>query len=189
MFSIFVFSAILLVTECGKITLSLNQGVCLCVNEPNVVAVKDPANLASTIGTLANGACFTSSGGIYHSNGDTYYELKDDSNGQIAWVDSFYLSISPADQCASAHATKQAHHIPNGQALDCVTFGVTYTHGQDFTVHGLQCTCDDGAAICSFTGHNCFVDGLVYQHGSAFSISGRGSCTCSQGSVQCNVGK
>ena len=41
MFNILVFSSVLLAAECAKITLSLNQGVCLCVNEPNVVAVKD----------------------------------------------------------------------------------------------------------------------------------------------------
>lgn len=41
------------------------------------------SNPASTIGALANGACFTSNGGIYHGNGDTYYELKDDRNGQV----------------------------------------------------------------------------------------------------------
>ncbi|KAL4226030.1 hypothetical protein ACF0H5_014017 [Mactra antiquata] len=175
--------------SCGNITISLNQGVCLCVNEPNTKAVSDPANPSTTISQLRNGDCFTSNGGLYHSGDVTWYELKDDRNGLTAWVDSFYLEIVSTTKCSSAHASGQSHHTPDGSPLHCEAYGHAYTHGQVFTLHGMSCICDDGALLCSFTGTNCYENGIVYSHGSSFDITGRGTCSCNQGNVQCLVGK
>lgn len=61
----FILNALVLfmsLVKCEKITLSLNQGVCLCVNEPNVVAVSDRKYFLSVIGSKP----FQSSSNIVH---------------------------------------------------------------------------------------------------------------------------
>ncbi|WAR25195.1 hypothetical protein MAR_010899 [Mya arenaria] len=150
-------------------------------------------NPTSVITTISNGMCFTSHGGIYNNNDVTFYQLRDDKNGQTAWIDSFYLSIEPMDHCnASAVLKGLNYHVPDGPPADCVAYGRTYTHGEQATVDGAACTCDDGVLTCSLSGQHCFSDGLVFQHGTSFDITGHGTCTCSHGTLNCGglpVGK
>ncbi|KAH3816093.1 uncharacterized protein LOC127881950 [Dreissena polymorpha] len=173
----------------SNITQSLTSGVCMCVNEPNCQAVRDPTDPTTVLGTLSNGACFTSLGGIYHKNDVTFYQLRDNNNGQTAWVDSFFLNAETTAHCnRSATITSLGYHIPRSPPAVCVAYGQSYNHGDKARIDGAFCTCDDGLFACSMEAHHCFTGGIVYHHGTTFHIDGRGDCSCLSQTIKCIVG-
>lgn len=167
---------------------SLINGICVCTNEQNVAALRDPTDSGSVWQTLPNGQCFVSNGGIYHSRGTTWYEVKDASS-QRAWIDSYYLSITEMHACKKQLNDQSANnHIPKGEAANCTVNSQFYLHGQHFELHGLFCSCDDGAPMCSFGGQNCLDKGIIYPHLSTTELTGRGTCHCDKGVFTCTGG-